>query len=325
MRILIVIFSWLCISATAQYDSTAFRWEELGDSWLQFDVTALKNKPKKTGHLILAFHYESMNLQLIRESKGKFNTIYSDTLEDFWYNEAKAYWEMTISGDTIYLPSQIPFKATVVTEKFFWDGKKLHHLEAEFTDDNWSKIERADSLITIGKFIEASELLETVEYPMSYYNSREYGDRMIVTAHTMALELFRKEKYKEAAQIMQDAMEYWDNGYLLDFSRKSELDSARKEYYFGEFWTDENYTLYFGDFGLFLYKAGMLEESIKVNTCLMNILPEIPGPCLQLADAYYDLGQKKDAASVYKIYCKRMDKKGYSSRIPIRAKQRQIP
>lgn len=323
MRLTAVIFSlFILFSAQAQEEENPVTWNELGDEWKQWEIKGLSKMPPKTDHLILACSYEAQLYKVVRAYRGKFDVIQSDSLTDFWYNDAKAYWDLNVSNDTLYIPSQVPFKATVVTEIFFWDGDKMHHLEPTFEDDNWTKVERADSLLNAGQISEAIAIIESVEYPHSYYNSIEFAERLMITAHKIAIGQFKVKNYDSACAIMDDALTYYENDIVSLYKTREDLLKDREERPYDQFWSDERIALWMGDYGLFLYKASRLEESVKLNSWLAGMLPEKAGPCLQWADSLYDLNKKEESKKIYRLYISRMEKEGKAKNIPKRVQSR---
>src|SRR6185503_7720491 len=87
-------------------------------------------------------------------------------------------------------------------------------------------------------------------------------------------------------------------------------------------WNKEKFKLWVGDYGLFLYRTGELKASENINKYMTRMFPGFPGPYLQLADTYFDLGRKDTAKGTYKKYIELMKVQKRSKEIPKRVKER---
>lgn len=243
--------------------------------------------------------------------------------ENLFINTAKMYDDPWYSNDTIYLKSQMPYRATYVTCPFVWSetNKMFEPVEVFYEDESWKKMSEADSLIKLGKISEAIEILHTVEYPTAYMNEYEKGKEIMKRAHEIALKLHKENKWKEAAGIIESGLQFWTNDLYINFNNESELSEFLQEGY-GEKWTRDEVKLWLGDYGLFLYKAGLLDKSIEINKYLTEVLSETAGPGLQLADSYYDKGDKLKAKEAYKNYYQKMKELKKEKEVPKRVKQR---
>lgn len=243
--------------------------------------------------------------------------------ENLLYNTAKMYEDPYYRNDTIFLVSQMPYHATYVTCRWVWNEstKYFEPIEYVMEDASAEKIMLSDSLLKQGKIAEAINLLSEIEYPTSYMNEYAKGKELMSRAHELAMISFKENKFQQAADYIRDGLTFWTNDLYINFNTEKDfIDYLIDEY--GDKWTKDDVKLWLGDYGLFLYKAGLLEKSIEINLYLTTILPEISGPYLQLGDSYYDKGDKIKAKETYKKYYDLMKKLKREKEIPKRVKER---
>ena len=243
--------------------------------------------------------------------------------EEAMFNSAKMYDDPFYRNDTIYISSQVPFKATFITLRLVWNDKTkmFEPVESTYEDSSWEKLSEGDSLLAKGNIDGAIYLYEQMEYPMSYMNEYSKGREIMKKAHEMAMISFRENKYEESVTYILSAFRFWTNELYIGFTTKEEFNAYLIDEY-GEKWTLEEVKLWLGDYGLFLYKAGSTDKSIEINKYLTMILPDVAGPYLQLADSYFDSGNKINAKETYKKYSDLMKKLKREKEIPKRVKER---
>jgi hypothetical protein len=228
-----------------------------------------------------------------------------------------AYWEK----NRIYLSTQMPFRVTIILLEFEIKNKGLVFL-SEFVDDpNAPLFETYERCLDSGNIACAVDAISGIQYPMSSMNESEEGIRIMKKAHEVALKLFRLKNADSASVVMEAALSFWGNTYIERFPDSISLAKAREES-FETLWTDEQIALWIGDYGLFLLQAKKYTECIRINAWLNKVLPSLPGPYLQHADALYYKGEKTKAKSIYNQYKVLMQKAGKKDSIPSRVFQR---
>lgn len=78
----------------------------------------------------------------------------------------------------------------------------------------------------------------------------------------------------------------------------------------------------YNDYGYFLQQAGMNSQAIEYFNIVKNKSPQRAVVYLNLADAYWEIKNQKEASINYKKYIEVMKRKGKSKLVPIRAIER---
>ncbi|MGB7801192.1 tetratricopeptide repeat protein [Buttiauxella sp.] len=103
----------------------------------------------------------------------------------------------------------------------------------------------------------------------------------------------------------------------------SAIDSL--EPYMAESLIDNYYDVeIYNDYGFFLQQANRPSEAVKYLTIVINRNPNRTPAYLNLADSYWDIGNKSVAKVTYKKYVELMHKLGQSKMIPLRAMDRTL-
>jgi len=330
MRTVLFLFLVLiCFTANAQKYSKI---NLSSDQYTFYQLAGAKEKIKGIQHIEVFFAFktdgDSDTLYIVGVYPDmKKNTELQVALgysgEDAMFNLAKMYDDPFYRNDTIYVISQLPFKATYVTLRWVWDEKTnmFEPLESYFEDSSWDKLSEGDSLLVKGDVAGAIALYHEMEYPSFYLNEYEKGKEIMRKGHELALEAFKANKFSEAATYISDALLFWTNAIYISFSTEKNFTENLSDPN-GDNWTIDETKLWLGDYSLFLYKAGMLDKSIEINGYLNSILPEVAGPYLQLADSYFESGNKSKAKETYKTYSGLMKKLKREKEIPKRVKER---
>jgi tetratricopeptide (TPR) repeat protein len=259
-------------------------------------------------------------------SKDSVNLIFFQTLKDpenndpLFYNSVKAYWPVTMTGDTLKFASEMPFRATQLHYAFLWNGKQFDFAEGWYEDPSHEMVAKAEELLSSGDVSGAIEAYNNVFYPHAYINSNTVCLELLDKAHQMGLSYFKDGKFKDAPSLMDSVFESYFCPDWLDFESMEALKAEMETLYMEIDLEVLANTL--ADYGLFQYKAGQLDRSIETNKTLNVLFPDLHGPYLQLADALFDKGMKKEASEIYKKYQDVMKKSGKTKQIPSRVKKR---
>ena len=240
--------------------------------------------------------------------------------DEYFFNSAKLY-EHKFVNDTIHICTEAPFRATMYCYFIPVINKTFSKALVESYDPSYDAVENAENALKRNKIDSAVYYYNMVMYPMSYINEDEVGKNLMFKAHSLALQAFKVGEFNNACNYMKNALDYYINTTYLNFESINaviELQNEQRD----NVWTVKELQLWLGDYGLFLYKAKELSESIKINAYLNKLFPDLCGPYLQHADALFDSGNVKDAKLIYKKYTNLMKAQKKSDKIPSRAIKR---
>lgn len=330
MRILFFLF--LGIIYGNVYSQSYTKIDLSADKYTFYQLAGAKEKIKGIQHIEVFFVFKtddfSDTLYIVGvypdlKKRTELQIVLGYSGEDDMFNVAKMYDDPYYKNDTIFVTSQVPFKATTVTLRWVWNekSKMFESIDPELEDHSWEKLTEADSLLADGDILGAIALYSEIEYPTSYMNEYEKGKEIMKVAHDYALKSFNSSDYEGAVVKMFSGLTFWTNEIYLGFSSAEELHVYLEDEY-GAKWTLDEVKLWLGDYGLFLHKAGSFDGSIEKNSYLTKLFPETAGPYLQLADSYFESGNKTKAKETYKKYSDLMKKLKREKEIPKRVKER---
>lgn len=252
----------------------------------------------------LAFGYNTNEDTLVIASIQEQNTVVmGHVINDYFFNAAKMY-DLKWKNDTIYIGSEMPFRATYWTFEFIWDKnvEGFFATEANYEDASSEAVELADSLLAAGNIRMAIHNYYAVMYPHAYMNEAETGKLILEKCHERALSFYKEKELDSAIAYMELGLDYYPNSNYLGAKSKEEFESNKSEYAYNMAWTPEQEKLWLGDYGLFLCRNKQFEKSIEVNKYLTMIFPDLAGPYLQLGDSYFEASEKILAKETYQKY-----------------------
>lgn len=275
---------------------------------------------------LLAFGYNTDGDTIIIAVLGdkKETEVIGYSQNEYIFNYAKMN-DPEWRNDSVFISSEMPYRATQVFFGFVWDEEKKGFFvtETETIDPSWDAVARADSALIAGDLLKAIDNYYQVMYPHAYINEGEVGIKLMHCAHEKALEYFKGSKYDSAVIYMELALDYYPNSNYNSFKDADDFKTFMQDSSTWQIvWNLDQCKLWLGDYGLFLYKAGQLERSIDLNSYLNMILPDVAGPYLQLGDSYYDSGKKTEAKTTYKKYIELKKSQKKENEIPKRVKER---
>lgn len=273
----------------------------------------------------LVFGYNSSEDTLVIASVQEQNTVVlGHAINEYFFNAAKMYSEPYWSNDTVYIKSEMPFRATVWTLKFVWNKniEGFTFLEPDYYDPSSLAVEKGDSLLATGNIREAIHQYYGVMYPSAYMNEANTGMQIMEKCHEVAMKYYKENNLDSAISIMELGLYYYPNSNYLDAKSKTDYDTRREEDRYNMVWEKDKTQLWLGDYGLFLYRNKNYEKSVEINKYINMILPELAGPYLQLGDSYYDTGNKKMAKETYQKYIALKKSQKKEKEIPKRVKER---
>lgn len=321
MKIILSLFLFLSLSvAKAQFEYFTV----YSENYTFYPLEGLGDHIGMEGKTV-AFGYNAMGDSLIMAVLGdtKEALVIGFTSNE-WFNYAKMN-EPQWNNDTVYIGSEMPYRATQNTFEFIWNSEVqgFFATEGDSYDPSWEAVEKADSMLKAENLRGAINWYYQVMYPQSYMNEGETGINLMNLGHKKALEFFKSEKYDSAVVYMDIAFDFYPNSNYISFESKAAFDELiTDEMGWHQSWTMDQIKLWLGDYGLFLYKAKKYKESVEFNLYLNMILPELAGPFLQLGDSYFDSGDKNNAKAAYKKYTDLKKKQGKEKDIPKRVKER---
>lgn len=250
----------------------------------------------------------------------------AEELEVPFFNYAKVYSMPVCKNDTIRFMFEMPYRASQYTYCFALEktGKKytgVKYVDYAFEDASQEAIQHAEEALEKNDIKLAAEYYSNVMYPMYYMDEKEVSAKLMTKAHRLAIQAYKENKFKQATEYMVHALEFYGNTVHQDYKSKAEFEEAITTDT-GMVWNRQNFQLWMGDYGLFLYREGELEASVLMNTYMTQMLPAVPGPYLQLGDSYFDLGKKEEAKAIYKKYAELMKEQKRSKEVPKRVKKR---
>lgn len=232
------------------------------------------------------------------------------------YNPVKNYKEVIWKNDTIYFGSQMPFRATEINYTLGWDGKTLTLGEEDVYDPSWVAVQEAEELIEKGDLKAAMGAYEEVMYPHAYINDAEVSLNLIFAARKWGTKYYREKNYAKATALVDDAKSYW----FIDAFPWNEVHLGIEERYP---LTDSITTALaaaYSDFSLFFLRDKNYDRAVTLGLASKSLKPDYANPYLQLGDAFYALGEKKEARNAYKTYRSLLEKSG--EKLPSRVHKR---
>lgn len=317
MKKIIIIFS--IITATILPQEVL----SVDDFQREYEAMTIENFPDKllpegAGELLFAVEIPDYTLHLFIKMNDGMHLIQNFT-EDIIFNYAKFNIAEYRDG-VVMLNSQMPFRATVIINKFKWDGDRLNYIGEEVEDYSAELLSEADSLLEAGQVSGAIESYSNILYPQAYLNPDETALKIIKKAHRIALDSYKRGEYVDAAQELNNAFKFYGAAPFLDFQSP---EAARDKFsYYTHIMAVEEFYDILADYGLFLLRAGMRDKSIEINEYVVTLDPSLSGPYLQLGDAYYEQNKNHTARGYYAEYSRLMNEAGKGDRIPSRVKER---
>jgi len=241
----------------------------------------------------------------------KFTGYYNPPKSDVYYNE---------SDGLIYITSQMPFSAYYYGAKYQWnkDSAKLTLIKVWEDDPSARALEEVNALLEDGKISEAGDKLMSIFYPGHYYNDYEMTCKFLRSAHNFAISAYKNGNIENACEYYEDAFKTFEltvgSDWYMNFKSKGEYISSEYNKYmdFDEFIEAIN------DYGFFLEQAGNVKKAIEVLSAVLSLSPDRMVAHLNLGDALWKSGNKKEAKSEYLKYIEIMTENGLKDKIPER-------
>ncbi len=294
-----------------------------------YEITELfkEDLPSSLHHLYLLKgedEYDNIKLMLIGKEGGNFKK-YCDLKydESMLFNSAKGF--ISRKGDTITIATQYPFSSATYIVKYKWDKKNIHFIfiEDKFIDYSVELLKKVDSLLEEGEIKKAVNTLAEVLYPERYYNFYEMAVKFMKAGHNEALRVYKatKDPYK-SLEIMEESfkplLNIYDNAYIPIFNSVKEFNESG----FSKFLKLKEYVVILNDLAFFLTEALRSDESVDILKAVINLSPDRMVAYLNMGDALWQKGEKKEAKKYYRKYVKMMKKAGKEDKIPARVKKR---
>lgn len=293
------------------------------ENYIFFQLEGLGESINK-GSQTIAFGYNTTEDTLvIAILQDKEALVIGYMLNDYIFNATKMN-DPEWRNDTVFVSSEMPYRATTWNLQFVWNSKveSFFATEPEVYDPSTIALGKADSAMAAGNIRLALDWYQSVFYPQNYMNEAEVGRDITIKCHELALVFFKANQFDSAILYMEMAFSYYPNMYYTDFKSNADMKLQIEESPYQIIWTEDQIKLWLGDYGLFLYKAKKYKESIEHNTYLTSIFPEMAGPYLQLGDSYYDSGKKTEAKKAYTKYSSLKKAQKKEKDIPKRVKER---
>jgi hypothetical protein len=230
------------------------------------------------------------------------------------FNVAKAMDEAKFTEDTLFVWSLMPYKVTSVTYPVVFENGGFRALEAVWYDPNDERIAAMEKCFEENDVECALENYGSIEYPMSYVDYREIGDRALAIAWQKAESLATHGNPKEAAATMEPWVSTFGFGVLDDFQGERPARKMEQREMLAK--------RALVDYLSYLRAAG--DNAVCRVNCehLATFGLEIPEPHLFMGDIHFDMGNYAAAKDHYKLYSKFMKKAGRKMEIPAQVKQR---
>lgn len=317
--ILITLFLLFTEKINAQFEYFIVK----SDNYNFFPLEGLGKSINKENQTI-AFGYNLMEDTLvIAILQDKEALVIGHMLNDYIFNATKMNtpeWR----NDTVFVSSEMPYRATTWNLEFVWNPKAegFFASEPQLFDPSAEALNKADSAFTTGNIRLALNWYQSVFYPQTYMNEPEVGRDVTKKCHEIALKFFKENQFDSATLYMEMAFSYYPNLYYTGFKSNADMKLQIEESPYQIIWTEDQIKLWLGDYGLFLYKAKKYKESIEHNSYMNLIFPEVAGPYLQLGDSYFDSGKKAEAKKAYTKYSSLKKAQKKEKDIPKRVKER---
>jgi hypothetical protein len=173
----------------------------------------------------IAFGYNLMEDTLvIAILDDKEALVIGHMLNDYIFNATKMNtpeWR----NDTVFVSSEMPYRATTYKLEFVWDAKAegFFSTEPEIYDPSSIALDKADSSLAAGNIRLALNWYQSVFYPQTYMNEAEVGKEITMKCHEKALQFFKANQHDSAVLYMEMAFSYYPNMYYTDFKSNSDM------------------------------------------------------------------------------------------------------
>lgn len=199
---------------------------------------------------------------------------------EMYLNPAKTYGFFSPDDSLLIVFSEYPSMTRTNSASYRWDEDQ-ERLEAVGTwHSDWSGalLQSADSLLEIGEIRQATDSIEAMFYPYSYYDRSELSCRFLRAAHRASLSLFEQGRAEDAAIIYDDAADAFEriafegDWHIAHVSRKGYL-AGPYSYFMGP----EELASILSDFAEIFRAAGRagLEQTLRNSA---ELLAADPGP-----------------------------------------------
>jgi tetratricopeptide (TPR) repeat protein len=232
------------------------------------------------------------------------------------------------NGTYIDVWSQMPMKATTVTQRFLWDGSKLTFKGNNVEDASQQAVNRYEQIAKNGTRAQFEKAQRggdlEVMYPISYVTDFNTAS-IIEGGHKTALSLYRSGNAKAAAERMELALDcasdFASLAYPEEGNERTKLELWLRT--FGSKGVDLErwqYMSAINDYAFFLAENKEFSQAIPILRRVVALNSNRVVAYLNLADSLWEAGNKNEARRYYSDYVERMGPGNKS--VPARASQR---
>lgn len=136
------------------------------------------------------------------------DTLYlGSTSFGMFMNPVKTYSRFDEDEDLVVVASQYPFSMSTNVVSYRWNPETLMlvPVDSASEDDSTDQLLLVDSLLETGEIGLAAETLDTVMYPVRYYNNEEMSCKFLIAAHAASVVAFKKGNNEVAVQYYDEA------------------------------------------------------------------------------------------------------------------------
>lgn len=320
-RLFLFIYCCGMLSLSAQRE---MKKSELSTDYFLVDVESGSAKmfAVKYKSACIAYHKKSKEFLLYGDGDGTMIIF----LEKIPNVPLRFYPEKFVSCNykdgKVYLSSQIPNKATVVTGVFNWQNEHLVWEKEETYDLSEQQVLRAATLLKDGNVLGALATYDSVQYSESYFDAQKVGIELLLASQKTIEDNFGKRKFKESADLIEKILAFKGMKWLVDLKGETELKTMLGKGLNGL--TYAHLQGYVEAYTKNLLEAKLYDKAIeKVNT-YWKYFTNSADLMLNYADAQYAKKDKLKASEFYVKYTNAMKQAKKEKDIPYYVPQRII-
>lgn len=319
--LLVILFSGIVTLSFCQKD---MKKSELSSDYFLVDINpnGFKLFATKYQSACIAYHKKNKEFLLYGDANG-VDIIF---LEKIPKAPLRFYPEKFIiceyRNGKVYLSSQIPSKATVVTGIFRWEEEHLVWEKEEEYDLSKVQVSRAESLVKSGKIIEALSTYDSVQYAEIYFDLQKVGIELLLGSTKNIDDLIAKRKFKEASDLSEKILAFQGMKWFTDLKTESDLKLI-----LGKGLHGLNYStlqLYLEVYTRNLVEAKLYDKAIEKGNTYWKYFANSADLMLNTANAWYGKKDKTKASELYIKYTGLMKQLKKEKDIPYYVPQRMI-
>jgi hypothetical protein len=320
-RIFLLAFALISISVFGQKE---MKKTELSSDFFLADVQSGTAKMFNVKYKSACIAYNKKNKEFLLYGDGDgTNIIFLEKIPNVplrFYPEK--FVSCTYKDGKVYLASQMPNKATIVTGIFNWIDEHMVWEKEETFDLSEQQVLRAAALVKNGKVAEGLATYDSVQFYESYYDAQKVGIELVLASQKVADDNFSKRKFKESVDLIDKVLAFKGMKWMTDQKDETALKTLMGKGLSGL--TYANFQVYIETYSKNLLEAKLYDKTIEKINAYWKYFTNSADLMLNYADAYYAKKDKTKASEFYVKYTNSMKQAKKEKDIPYYVPQRII-